>query len=83
MRSIKPVVNAAVNERGRVLTLLKRFGWNSTSFQVLEPGFHYWFDGDDACVCYVDTGRAWVVAGPPITAFDRVADVNSQPHQES
>ena len=36
---------------------VKRHGWNATSFQMLEPGFRYWFDGDDACVAYVDTGR--------------------------
>jgi phosphatidylglycerol lysyltransferase len=48
----------------RVLALLKRHGWNATSFQILEPGFHYWFDGDDACIGYVDTGRAWVAAAP-------------------
>lgn len=50
--------------RGRVLALLKRHGWNATSFQILEPGFRYWFDGEDACIGYVDTGRAWVAAAP-------------------
>jgi len=45
---------------GGAVSVLKRFGWNATSFQVLEPGFQYWFDGEDACVAYVDTGRAWV-----------------------
>jgi phosphatidylglycerol lysyltransferase len=62
-------------ERKRVLALLRRHGWNSTSFQVLEPGFRYWFDRDDACVGYVDTGRTWVVAGPPIAPADRLAEV--------
>jgi phosphatidylglycerol lysyltransferase len=66
------------DDRARVLALLKRFGWNSTSFQVLEPGFRYWFDGEDACVGYVDTGRAWVVAGPPIAATSAVADVSAR-----
>lgn len=41
---------------------------------MLEPGFRYWFDGDDACVGYVDTGRAWVAAGSPIAAADRIAE---------
>jgi phosphatidylglycerol lysyltransferase len=61
----------AVLEKDRVLELLKRHGWNSTSFQILEAGFRYWFDGDDACVGYVDTGSAWVAAGPPICAPER------------
>jgi len=61
-----------VSDAARVLALLERHGWNATSFQILEPGFRYWFDGDDACVGYVDTGRAWVAAGPPIAATERL-----------
>ena len=34
-------------ERRRVLAVLRRHGWNATSFQVLGPAFHYWFDGGD------------------------------------
>lgn len=60
--------------RERVLALLERHGWNATSFQVLGAGFRYWFAGDDACVGYVDTGRAWVAAGPPIAAPERLAE---------
>jgi len=65
-------------DRLRVLALLKRHGWNSTSFQILEPGFRYWFDGDDACVGYVDTGRAWVAAGAPVAAFERFAELSAR-----
>ncbi len=62
-------------ERRRVLTVLHRHGWNATSFQVLEPGFRYWFADDDSCVAYVDTGRAWVAAGAPLCDAGRFADV--------
>jgi lysylphosphatidylglycerol synthetase-like protein (DUF2156 family) len=62
-------------QHARVLELLKRYGWNATSFQVLEPGYSYWFDGDDACVAYVDTGRAWVAAGAPIAPPERLGEV--------
>lgn len=64
-----------VEIRRRVLELIQRHGYNSTSFQILEPGFRYWVDGDDACVGYVDTGAAWVVAGAPIAPAERVAEV--------
>lgn len=57
----------SADDRTRVLALLKRHGWNATSFQILEPGFRYWFHGDDACIGYVDTGRAWVAAAPVAT----------------
>ncbi|MFL5346520.1 MAG: phosphatidylglycerol lysyltransferase domain-containing protein [Hyalangium sp.] len=63
-------------EHEQVLRLLKQYGWNATSFQVLESGFRYWFDPKgDACVAYVDTGGAWVAAGGPITSRERVAEV--------
>ncbi len=55
-----------VSERQRVLHLLKQYGWNATSFQILEPGYRYFFYGEDACVAYVETGRSWVAAGAPI-----------------
>jgi phosphatidylglycerol lysyltransferase len=61
--------------RARVLALLRRHGWNATSFQSLEASFRYWFDGDEACVAYVETGGAWVVAGAPICATERLGEV--------
>ncbi|HXI54928.1 MAG TPA: phosphatidylglycerol lysyltransferase domain-containing protein [Polyangia bacterium] len=65
--------------RPRVLALLRRHGYNATSFQSLEPGFQYWFAGGgsgaaDACVAYVDTGRAWVAAGAPLSAETHLRD---------
>lgn len=64
------------SDRSHVLALVQRHGWNATSFQILEPGFTYWFH-DDACVAYVDTGSAWVAAGVPIAAEERLVDVSS------
>lgn len=61
--------------RARVLALVRRHGWNATSFQVLERGFRYFFVDDDACVAYVDTGGAWVAAGAPLAAQARVGEV--------
>lgn len=72
------ILSAAVSldlvSRRRVLALLRSYGWNATSFQVLEPDFRYWFDGD-GCVAYVDTGTAWVVAGGPLAGDDRLGEV--------
>ncbi len=67
-------VLSEADERDRVLALLRAHGWNTTSFQVLEHGFSYWFDpSGEACVAYVDTGGAWVAAGAPIAPEDDVA----------
>ncbi len=43
-----------------------RYGANTTSFQVLEPGYTF-FPYDDGVIAYVDTGLAWVAAGDPLT----------------
>ncbi|MGO9837921.1 MAG: phosphatidylglycerol lysyltransferase domain-containing protein [Polyangiaceae bacterium] len=64
--------------RHRVLALLRRYGWNATSFQVLEEGFLYAFDDEaDACIAYVEIAGAWVVAGAPIAepgSYGRVVE---------
>lgn len=70
-------------ERLRVLALLQRHGWNSTSFQILEPGFRYWFVSDSAgrdvaVIGYVDTGRAWVAAGAPVGPVERYAELTAR-----
>jgi phosphatidylglycerol lysyltransferase len=57
--------------RERALSLIRRYGWNTTSFQTLERGYHYFFHLD-GCVAYVDTASAWVVAGAPIAADDAI-----------
>ena len=61
------------DERAAVLALVRRHGWNATSFQVLEPGYRYFVAGNDACVAYVDTGKAWVAAGAPLAEERRMA----------
>lgn len=66
-------------QQQRLLDLLRRHGWNSTSFQVIEPDCHYWFDLEsDAAVAYLDTGAAWVVAGAPIAPIDRCGEVTER-----
>ena len=61
-------------ERERVHDLVRRHGWNATAFQTLESSYTYAFDGD-ACVAYVRTPGARVVAGAPIAAPEELAEV--------
>jgi phosphatidylglycerol lysyltransferase len=58
-------------QRHRLLELLRQFGWNATSFQLLEPDFDYWF-GEASCVGFVSTRFADVAAGAPIAADHEV-----------
>ena len=61
----------------RVLALVKRFGREATSFQALEPGLKYWFDGDEACVPYSEVRGAWVSAGEPLCDAARLREVSA------
>lgn len=70
---VKSVV-AAGAERERALELVRLHGWNATSFQTLEEGYRYFFDGD-GFVAYFDSGRAWVVAGAPIAPVAEIAPI--------
>ncbi|MCE9575300.1 MAG: DUF2156 domain-containing protein [Deltaproteobacteria bacterium] len=70
-----PAPVASPDDRTRVLALLRRHGHATVAFQALEADFRYWFDGDDAVVAYVDTGRAWVAGGEPIAAPERLREV--------
>lgn len=66
---------AGGGDRERAFRILREHGRASTSFQTLERGFDYFFDGEDAFVAYKDTGRAWVAAGPPVAREERSPEV--------
>ncbi|MGD9562909.1 MAG: phosphatidylglycerol lysyltransferase domain-containing protein [Pyrinomonadaceae bacterium] len=52
-------------ERARELVL--KHGWNTTCFQIVNPGIEYWFGGDgESVVGYVTSGKSRVVAGAPV-----------------
>src|SRR5690606_38679435 len=56
--------------------LVLEHGWNSTSHQVLDPGMRRWFSAaGDAVVGYVEVASVRVVAGAPVAAEDRLAEV--------
>jgi len=56
--------------------LVLQFGWNATSFQIVNPCFQHWFSAKgDAVVGFVRTSGAFVVAGAPICALERLDEV--------
>lgn len=67
-----------------VRALVRRYGWNATCYQTLNPGLSHWLEPDgDGAVGYVTATRwphgrtrQWVAAGGPVCAaadVDRVA----------
>lgn len=60
----------------RARDLVLAHGWNTTAYQILNPGIRHWFAArGDAVAGYVDRAGVWVVAGAPVCAPDRLRDV--------
>lgn len=60
----------------RAREIVLRHGWNSTSYQLLNPGFEHWYPAaQDALVGFVRTGRTRVVGGAPVCARERLGPV--------
>jgi phosphatidylglycerol lysyltransferase len=56
--------------------LVMNYGWNSTCYQILNPGIAHWFSSlTPAVVGYVRRNRMLLVAGAPVCTSDRLADV--------
>ncbi len=63
-------------ELARVRSLILEYGWNSTCYQILNPGIAHWFSEDgQAVVGYVGRGSVRVVAGAPVCAPERLNEV--------
>src|SRR5262249_54096122 len=56
--------------------LILRYGWNATAYQIINPGIELWFSSDcEAVVGFVRARNTLVVAGAPVCARGRLADV--------
>jgi phosphatidylglycerol lysyltransferase len=60
----------------RARDLVLSHGWNATAYQIVNPGMSHWFSArGDAVVGYVCKHGVRVVAGSPVCAEERLADV--------
>ena len=70
------ITHRAGNQFERARELVLKHGWNTTCFQIVNPGIEYWFGGDgESVVGYVTAGSARVVAGAPVCAEGAVRSV--------
>jgi phosphatidylglycerol lysyltransferase len=69
----------AATSRDRACEIALAYGWNSTSYQILNPGIEYWFSAaHSAVVGYVRQGHMLLAAGSPVCAGDALASVCSE-----
>jgi len=53
-----------------------RYGWNSTCFQIVNPGIEHWFGDDgESVVGYVSSKGVRVVAGAPVCTDQNLSEV--------
>ncbi len=63
-------------EVARARNLVLAYGWNATSYQLLNPGLELWFSASgDAVAGYAQAGGRIVVAGAPVCSDSRLAAV--------
>lgn len=70
------IANLPIPEAERARQLVLRHGWNTTCYQVVNPGIERWFSRKgDAIVGYVPKKGRRVIAGAPICSKDRLQAV--------
>ena len=69
-------VGQSPEDRAKTKELLCAFGWNTTCFQILNPGIDRWFSSQgDAVVGYVTQHLIRVVAGAPVCSLERLPEI--------
>jgi len=77
--STMPLENAAAVSREEIRQLVMTYGWNTTAYQILNPGFAYWFaPGVPAVAAYVRRGKVLLAAGAPVCPSEVLGTVSKQ-----
>ena len=75
--SLREKSNLAEREAARQVVLAH--GWNSTSYQIINPGIRRWFAAEkDAVVGFVARNKVRVVAGAPVCAAEDLREVAAE-----
>ncbi len=62
-----PVTGRSIEAIAAARSLILRSGWNTMSYQILNPGISLWFSASCAAVIgYVESSTHFIVAGSPI-----------------
>lgn len=63
----------------RARRLILKYGWNSTSYQIINPGIRHWFSQvNEAVVGFIECGGVRVVAGAPVCAADKLTETAAE-----
>jgi phosphatidylglycerol lysyltransferase len=60
----------------RARELVMTHGWNTTAYQILNPGLQYWFAPEaTAVVAYTQRHKVLLVAGAPVCALESLPQI--------
>lgn len=64
---------------GKTREIVLKQGWNSTSYQIINPGIRRWFsNANDAVAGFVSGGKRRIVAGAPVCAKEQLPFVAAE-----
>lgn len=64
--------------------LVLTYGWNSTSYQLINPGIQRWFaEEKDSVVGFVTANRVRVVVGAPVCAKEYLSEIAAEFEKEA
>jgi phosphatidylglycerol lysyltransferase len=64
--------------------LILAYGWNSTSYQIINPGIRHWFSAkQDSVVGFVTANRIRVVVGAPVCEKERLSEIVAEFEQDA
>ncbi len=76
LKSLSDVTRQESSSLARTRQLVLAHGWNSTSYQIINPGIEHWFaKTNEAVVGFVSCRGVRVVAGAPVCAGKNLKEV--------
>lgn len=75
----KDVNETQQTDYSKARDLVMKHGWNTTCFQIVNPGIEYWFGDDgESVVGFVESKGVRVVAGAPVCSKDSLPRVSRE-----
>ena len=73
------IARSSTDAREAARSLVLRYGWNASAYQILNPGMRLWFSAArNAVAGYAVHAQTWVVAGAPVCASEHLDSAASE-----
>ncbi len=84
LKTFEIAAEKEISSLARVRQIVLSCGWNSTSYQIINPGIRHWFSGvKNAVVGFVSRGGVRVVAGAPVCEKEDLRETAAEFEQDA